>query len=137
MAMNLKSSQQIIQLESFIAETALVAMIQHEPAEIGRIHRLEFKESYDSLDYLVYAVLPLSLGNQVALVRHKHSPDPGTEICVRHNQKDIARVISEALYALGLDRNAITWILPEYEKQLYDLLEEQDEQKSSLLGKSG
>jgi uncharacterized protein YjbI with pentapeptide repeats len=130
--MILNYSQKLIQLENIIAETALVAMIRQEPAEISRINRLEFKESYDNLDYLVYAILPLSLGSQVSLVRHKHSLDSGIEICVRHDQKDIARIISETLYELELDRNAITWVVPQYETQLYGLLAEQYEYKKNL-----
>jgi hypothetical protein len=130
--MTLNPRQNSSQLENMIAETALVAMIRQEPSEISGLSNLEFKESYDNLDYLVYSTLPLSLGNQVSLVRHKHSPDPGIEICVRPDQPDIAEIISETLSNLDLTRNDLTWIHPQYEEQLYRLVETQSEYRKTL-----
>jgi hypothetical protein len=130
--MTLNPRRNLSQLENMIAETALVAMIRQEPAEISGLSNLEFKESYDNLDYLVYSILPLSLGNQVSLVRHKHSPDPGIEICVRPDQPDIAGIISETLSELDLTRNDLTWIHSKYEEQLYKLIETQFEYRKTL-----
>jgi hypothetical protein len=130
--MTLNPRQNLSQLENIIAETALVAMIRQEPTEISGLSNLEFKESYDNLDYLVYAILPLSLGNQVSLVRHKHSPDPGIEICVQPDQPDIAEIISETLSELDLTCNDLTWIDSKYEERLYKLIETQFEYRKTL-----
>jgi hypothetical protein len=130
--MTLNPRQNLSQLENIIAETALVAMIRQEPTEISGLGNLEFKESYDNLDYLVYAILPLSLGNQVSLVRHKHSPDPGIEICVQPDQPDIAEIISETLSELDLTCNDLTWIDSKYEERLYKLIETQFEYRKTL-----
>jgi uncharacterized protein YjbI with pentapeptide repeats len=130
--MTSNTSHNLRQLENLISETALVAMIRQEPSEVSRINHLEFKESYDNLDYLVYSILPLSLGSQVSLVRHKHSPDPGMEICVRTDQQDISRIISETLYELDLALDDLTWIHPKHKEQLYKLIDEQTEHRITL-----
>jgi hypothetical protein len=131
--MTLNPRKNLSQLENIIAETALVAMIRQEPSEISGLSNLEFKESYDNLDYLVYSILPLSLGNQVSLVRHKHSPDPGIEICVRPDQPDIAEIISETLSELDLTSKDLTWIHPKCEEPLHKLIEEQNERTASRI----
>jgi hypothetical protein len=123
--MTLNSSQNLIQLEKIISETDLVAMIRPEPADIiSKLDTIEFKKSYDNLDYLIYALLSLPSGNRVALVRHQHSPDPGLEICVQHDRGEIAKIISETLERLDLNRQDLTWIHPKYEEQFNRLIKE-------------
>jgi hypothetical protein len=51
----------LIQLEDLVAENFMVAMIQQEPTELSNLHNIEFIESYDDVDHLVYATLRLSL----------------------------------------------------------------------------
>ena len=68
-------TQQLIQLEDLIPETNLVATIWQDVETISKRNNLEFQESYDDLDFLVFAILPLSQTNRVALVYHKtHIP---------------------------------------------------------------
>jgi hypothetical protein len=122
----------LTQLEHIIAETALVAMIRQEPAEISKIKNLDFKESYDNLDYLVYSILPLPGGDQVSLVRHKYSPDTGTEICVRYDQPYIARIVKDTLEELELTGNDLTWIHPKYEQEFSDLAQRRRFKSSSV-----
>jgi hypothetical protein len=128
----LNPSQPLTQLENIIAETTLVAMIRQEPAEISKVKNLEFKESYDNLDYLVYSILPLTGGEQVSLIRHKYSPDPGTEICVRYDQPDIARIVRDTLEELELIGNDLTWIEPKYEQEFLDLTQRRSFKSSSV-----
>jgi hypothetical protein len=118
-------SQNLIRFEEIISEINPVAVIRREPDEISQSNKLEFRESYDDLDYLVYATFPLPSGNQVSLVRHLRSPEPGMEICVRYKQTNIPRVLTETLSKMNLTRNDLTWIHPEYEEQLYELMREQ------------
>jgi uncharacterized protein YjbI with pentapeptide repeats len=112
------SSRKMAQFEESIAED-IVAMIRQEPAEIGKLNGLEFQNSYDDLDYLTFAILSLPSGNKVALVRHQHSPEPGIEICVSHNQQNVAEVIKETLDRVNLTSDDLTWIHPEYQ-QIYE-----------------
>jgi hypothetical protein len=111
-------SQNLIPLEDSIPETKLVAIVNREPAEITTLNKLEFRPSYDDLDYLVFATLSLPSGDRLGLIRHDNSPSPGTEICVRHNQLNIAAVLQEAIAEMNLNIDDLTWIHPEYEQQL-------------------
>ncbi|MEM9275490.1 MAG: DUF1822 family protein [Cyanobacteria bacterium P01_F01_bin.143] len=119
--MTTNPSQNLVRLEDSIAETNLVAIIRQEPAEITKLQELEFNRSYDDLDYLVFATLSLPSGHKVALVRHENSPAPGTEICVKYNQPNVAVVIKEALTEMNLSPNDLTWIHPEHEQKLNKL----------------
>jgi hypothetical protein len=130
--MTLAHSQNLVQLEDLVAETALVATIRQEPVEISKSNNLEFQESYDDLDYLVFATLSLPFGCQVSLVRHLNSPEPGIEICVRYNQPNIPTVLAETLNAMNLTVDDLTWVHPEYKQKLHSLIEE----KSQPIGRS-
>lgn len=116
--MTVTKSQKLIPLEDSIPETKLVAIVNREPAEITSINHLEFRPSFDDLDYLVFATLSLPSGDRLGLVRHDNCPSPGTEICVGHNQLNIAAVIQEAITEMNLTIEDLTWIHPEYEQQL-------------------
>lgn len=107
-------SQNLVRLEDNIAETKLVAIVKQEPAEITALNNLEFSPSFDDLDYLIFATLLLPSGDRISLIRHDNTPSPGTEICVRHNQRKIGLVIKEALAEMSLSDQDLTWIHPEY-----------------------
>jgi uncharacterized protein YjbI with pentapeptide repeats len=111
------SSQSMVQFEDIIAEN-IVAMIRQEPHELSKLNELEFKKSHDDLDYLTFAILSLPSGNKVALVRHQNSPEPGTEICVSHNQQNVEQIIKEVLNEMNLTSDDLTWIHPDHE-QIY------------------
>ncbi|PSB04260.1 hypothetical protein [Merismopedia glauca] len=130
--MTFARTQNLVQLEDLVAETVLVAMIRQEPAEISRSNNLEFKESYDDLDYLVFATLVLPFGSQVSLVRHLHSPEPGIEICVRYNQPNIPTVLAETMNAMNLTVDDLTWVHSEYKQKLYSLIAEKSKHKDFI-----
>jgi hypothetical protein len=114
--MTVIKSQNLVRLEDSISETNLVAIVRLEPVEINRLNKLEFRPSFDDLDYLVFATLSLPSGESVGLIRHQNSPSPGTEICVQHNQPNTSAVIQEALREMNFTVNDLTWIHPEYEQ---------------------
>ena len=116
--MSVIKGQNLVRLENSISETNLVAIIRQEPAEIISSNKLEFRQSFDDLDYLVFAILSLPSGDRIGLIRHDNSPPSGTEICVRHNQENIPAVLFKALTEMNLTLNDLTWIYPEYEQQL-------------------
>jgi hypothetical protein len=115
------NSQNLVRLEDTIPETNLVAIIRQEPAEITRFNQLEFRPSFDDLDYLIFATLSLPSGDRIGLIRHQNSPSPGTEICVSYDRPPTAVVIQEALSEMNLTVDDLTWIHPEYERQLKEL----------------
>lgn len=100
--MTIIESQNLIRLEDKISETKLVAIVNREPAEITSANKLKFRPSFDDLDYLVFSTLSLSSGDRIGLIRYDNSPSPGTEICVGHNQLNIAAVIQEAITKMNL-----------------------------------
>jgi hypothetical protein len=110
-------TQQLIQLEDLIPETNVVATIRQDVETIAKGNNLEFQESYDDLDFLVFAILPLSLTSRVALVSHKNAPMPGIEICVRHDIQNVSEAISKTLDRLNLTLEDLTWIDPQYEQK--------------------
>jgi hypothetical protein len=116
--MTVIKSQNLICLEDSILETKLVAIVNREPAEITKVNKLEFRPSFDDLDYLVFATLSLPSGDRLGLIRHDNSPSPGTEICVGHNQPNIVAILQEVIAEMNLNIDDLTWIHPEYEQQL-------------------
>ncbi len=116
--MTVTRSQNLVRLEDSIAETKLVAIVNREPAEITRLHQLEFRPSFDDLDYLIFASLSLPSGDRISLIRHDNSPASGTEIYVRPDLKNISVVLTQAMAEMNLAIDDLTWIHPEYEQQV-------------------
>ena len=102
-----------------IAETNTVAVVRQEYTRISSYNKLHFQQSYDNLDELFFAVLPLPSGNKAVLVSHKHSPNPGTEILLSCNISNVPLVIIETLQTLNLSIADLTWVHLNYEQELY------------------
>lgn len=115
------SSQNMLRFEEAVAQTHPAAVIRQEYTEIRDSNALHFQPSYDDLDELFFAILSLPSGNKIALVSHKHSPNPGTEICVSYDQPNIPSVILEAIATLNLTREDLSWVHLDYEQELYKL----------------
>lgn len=126
-------SQNLVRLEDSIAETKLVAMIRQEPAEIQATNKLEFCPSFDDLDYLVFATLSLPSGDRLGLIRRDNSPSAGTEICVRQDLKNIPAVLQQAMAEMNLTIDDLTWIHPEYERQVRDNFMSESEVEANAL----
>ena len=119
--MSFHPDRKLIRFEESISETKLVVMIRQEPEDILGLTQLEFTESYDDLDYLVFATLTLPSQNRVALVRHQNSPQPGIEIYVKRDLNNTLEIIQEALTEMNLTIKDLIWIHPEYERKIYSL----------------
>jgi hypothetical protein len=103
-------------LEDLIPETNVVATIGQNVATMSKLNNLEFRSSYDDLDFLVFALLPLHSDIRVALVSHQNAPIPSIEICVRHDLQNVGEAISQTLDRLNLTPEEITWLDPQYER---------------------
>jgi hypothetical protein len=99
--------------EDLIPETNVVATIGRDVATISKLHNLEFRSSYDDLDFLVFALLPLHSDIRVALVSHQNAPVPSIEICVRHDLENVGSAIAQTLDRLNLTSEDLTWIDPQ------------------------
>ncbi len=92
-----------------------IALLNREPAELGRAPGLEFVPGHDDLDAVLVAVLRAPSGRDYALVRHVNSPSPGTEVLTRvplAQAAIIADDLRELLHVLGLGQDAIEWVAP-------------------------
>jgi hypothetical protein len=112
-------TQKLIQLEDLIPETNVVATIRQDVATISKLNNLEFQESYDDLDFLVFALLPLHSNIRVALVSHQNAPVPSIEICLRHDLENVGDAIAQTLDRLNLTPEDLTWIDPQYEQDFF------------------
>jgi hypothetical protein len=99
-------------------ETKPVAVLRLEPTELEERGAPKFHEAYDDLDYLTFSVLLLPSQHRVALVRHKRSPKPGTEVCVAPDESDISQRLIEAVNLLNLSNEDFVWIHPQYEEEV-------------------
>jgi hypothetical protein len=77
---------------------------------------LKFQKGYDDLDYLEYAMLGIMSDRTVALISHKNTPMPGTDICVVPGQLDIVSILINTLDRLQLSERYLSWIHPDYEQ---------------------
>jgi hypothetical protein len=109
------STQKLTQLEDLIPETNVVATIGQDVATISKLNNIEFRSSYDDLDFLVFALLPLHSDIRVALVSHQHAPVPSIEICVRHDLENVGDAIAQTLDRLNLIPEDLTWSDPQYD----------------------
>jgi hypothetical protein len=116
--MTLNPTQKLSQLEDLIPETNVVATIGHDVATISKLNNLEFRSSYDDLDFLVFALLPLNSDIRVALVCHQNAPVPSIEICVRYDLQNVGDAIAQTLDRLNLTPEELTWIDPQYQKDV-------------------
>lgn len=120
--MNPNSSQQLIQLEDLIPETNVVATLCCDLETFRERNKLEFQESYDDLDFLLFALLPLGENDRVALVYHKHAPVPNIEICVRYDRENIGAAIVKTLDRLNFTSEDLNWIHPQYEREFSHII---------------
>lgn len=96
-----------------------VAVVRPEPEELARRRGLEFKVSHDDLDLLSESTFKGHSGNVFGLLRHQHSPTPGTELLIRaRDAADAGRQLREAIEALKLSRADLVWISPELSQLL-------------------
>jgi hypothetical protein len=110
-------TQKLTQLEDLIPETNVVATIGQDVETISKLNNLEFRSSYDDLDFLVFAILPLHSNIRVALICHQNAPIPSIEICVRHDLQNVGEAISQTLDRLNLTPEDLTWIDPQYDRE--------------------
>ena len=86
-----------------------VGVLRSEPDELAKTHGLVFVDAHDDLDSLKEAVVDLSSGGQVLLVRYRGNQSPGTEVWA-DSDADAAETRSELLRELGLDASAFSWV---------------------------
>jgi hypothetical protein len=89
-----------------------VATIKWEPNELEERYGIQFSESQDDLDHLVIALVRPPSGRVFALMRHRHQPNPGTDIVINEESPDLKQDMAEAVRHLGLSRGDLKWLHP-------------------------
>jgi hypothetical protein len=89
-----------------------VARLSIEPADITSRVGLRFEKGRDDLDDVEAAVFRARSGRQFALIRHQHQPYPGTDILIDERLPHLAAALREALEALSLKPQDLSWIHP-------------------------
>lgn len=79
------------------------------PEELSERIGIQFQTGHDDLDTLDWArVIGLS-GRPYVLVRHRNSPEPGTQIVVPYNSNDPSADVQDVLNGLNLSQRDLTW----------------------------
>jgi hypothetical protein len=89
-----------------------VATLRLEPAEIAKRVGLTFETAKDDLDDLEAALFKARTGRQIALVRHRHQPNRGTDILINERSRDLNSAVREALQALNFEAPDLQWTSP-------------------------
>ena len=93
--------------------TRPVAILRFGPAELRERIGIRFKTGHDDLDVLEWARVVGLSGRPYALVRHQHSPNPGTAIVTRYDSADPRGDVLDVLSGLQLAKNDLVWTAPE------------------------
>jgi hypothetical protein len=89
--------------------TKSVAVLRLKPEELSERIGIPFQAGHDDLDILDWArVIGLS-GRPYALVRHRHSPEPGTQIVVPYDSGDLWADVLDVLSGLNLSERDLAW----------------------------
>jgi hypothetical protein len=93
--------------------TKSVAVLRLTPEELSDRVGISFQTAHDDLDALDWARVIGLTGRFYALVRHRHAPEPGTQIVVPYDSGDLEADIRDVLEGLNLSSRDLAWTSPE------------------------
>ena len=85
-----------------------IAVLSLEPAEISARYGIRFTVERDDLDLADVAIVELSSGRHLSLIRYRNNPSPGTEVAADFGD-DRTDARQELLQAFRLDKSMLTW----------------------------
>ncbi|HEX8075040.1 MAG TPA: hypothetical protein VF545_08665 [Thermoleophilaceae bacterium] len=101
-----------------------IAVLSWAPDDFEQRRSIAFSEGQDDLDSYAYAVIVTDAGRQFVLHRYAGDPGEGTDIFVDAQEPDPDAALAEALGALDLDPEAVTWrVTPSIQKRIRARLE--------------
>ncbi len=87
-----------------------VLVVALEPSDFEQRLGVTFHDSFDNLDYLKVAVLQMPGGPRIAIIRHRGSPTPGTDICLSEAVFDRnPAIVAQVLETLDVRGEDIVW----------------------------
>ena len=93
--------------------TRPVAVLRMNPEELSERIGIRFHTAHDDLDVLDWAQVVGLSGKAYALVHHRHSPKPGTEVVVRYDSVDPRGDLVDLLRGLKLSEDDLVWTAPD------------------------
>jgi hypothetical protein len=87
-----------------------LAMLRIEPEQISKRTGIQFRETYDDLDYLKLAVIRTSSNKKFGLTRHLHAPEKGVVIHSSRSQNTLIEDLREILSILGVRIHEVRWV---------------------------
>src|SRR5688500_12763608 len=97
---------------SYVSLGDAIGVLRSEPDQLERGLRLKFRDAHDDLDSLRIARIRIADGRTFALVRHRHAPEPGTQIVMTTPSTDLWGDITAVLRRLQLKLNDLAWRHP-------------------------
>jgi hypothetical protein len=89
--------------------TKSIAVLRLNPEELSERIGIPFQVAHDDLDILDWARVIGVSGRPYALVRHRHTPEPGTQIVVPHDSRDPRADVLDVLSGLKLSQRDLVW----------------------------
>ena len=89
--------------------TKSVAVLRLNPEELSQRIGIPFQVAHDDLDVLDWARVIGGSGRPYALVRHRHSPEPGTQIVIPYDAVDPWADVVDVLKGLNLSKRDLAW----------------------------
>jgi hypothetical protein len=97
---------------SYVSLGDAIGVLRSEPDQLERGLGLKFRDAHDDLDALRIARIRIADGRTFALVRHRHAPEPGTQIVMTTPSTDFWGDITAVLRRLQLELNDLSWRHP-------------------------
>ena len=97
---------------SYVTLGDAIGVLRSEPDQLERGLGLRFRDAHDDLDALRIARIRVADGRIFALVRHRHSPKPGTQIVLTTPSTDLWGDIQAVLKRLRLELADLAWRHP-------------------------
>ncbi len=97
---------------SYVSLGDAIGVLRSEPEQLARGLRLKFRDAHDDLDAIRFARIRVADGRTFALVRHRHAPEPGTQIVMTTPSTDLWADIAAVLQRLQMKPNDLAWRHP-------------------------
>lgn len=97
---------------SYVSLGDAIGVLRSEPDQLERGLGLKFRDAHDDLDAIRIARIRIADGRTFALVRHRHAPEPGTQIVMTTPSTDLWGDITAVLRRLQLKPNDLAWRHP-------------------------
>jgi hypothetical protein len=101
-----------VAIGSYVSLGDAIGVLRSEPDQLARGLGLKFRDAHDDLDAIRIARIRIADGRTFALMRHRHAPEPGTQIVMTTPSTNLWGDITAVLRRLQLKLNDLSWRHP-------------------------